>query len=198
MQPLQPFSWGLGIGEAGCRLAPESHPKIEPVLVEACGSSCRCPGAWPLCPVALFGRAWWIFTMRRARAGLASARFPQDGCRWRREKRDMSKRVKSGLLHGLGMILGLGRASGNVVANPSHADASAGGAGGSLSHRRQPGRLPAWHDVVRCGRVRLSRLVAWSQHDWPGLRDWVTAAGFSPLAAVETASNRCRQCARML
>lgn len=69
--------------------------------------------------------------------------------------------------------------------------------------------LLAWHDIVwvvfvsaqrasHHALVRLSRLVAWSQHDWPGLKDWVTAAGSSPLAAVETASNRCRQCARML
>lgn len=156
------------------------------------------PGACLLC-------ARWLFLDRRGGflrcdvpgLGWQAPGFPKTGADGEERKRTCQNVSKSGLLHGLGMILGLGRASGNVVANPSHADASASGAGCSLSHRH-PERLPAWHDVVWCGRVRLSRLVAWSQHDWPCLKDWVTAAGFSPLAAVETASNRCRQCARML
>lgn len=116
----------------------------------------------------------------------------------------MSKRVKSGLLHGLERFWVWVESL--ATSSPIRPYRCICRWIWRLSHR-QPWRLLAWqgivwslslHSVPTVARVSLSRLVAGSQHDWPGLKDWVTAAGCSPLAAVETASNRCRQCARML
>lgn len=159
-------------------------------------------------PVALFGRARWTFydAMSQGRAGKCqvSPRLEQEGRR-RGKKRDLSKRVKSGLLHGLGKFrLRLWRRR----RQSAHADAFAGRAvGACIVNRGACLHGMTWHGIVwscvsctatqtLCACPPVSPRVAWSQHDWPGLKDWVTAAGSSPLAAVDTASNRCRQCAR--
>lgn len=62
-------------------------------------------GACLLYPVALFGRAWWIYydSMSQGWAGLCKYQVsPSLEAGEGRKKRDLSKRVKSGLLHGLG------------------------------------------------------------------------------------------------
>lgn len=183
-------------------------PRSSPSWVRPAGSSCTDTRGVSSVPKSPFRMGVGGFLrLRRARAGLGSARFPHDRKVEEEKKRDMSKRVKSGLLHGLGRFwIWVERLATSPI-RPCRRICR--WSWRRLLHR-QSGRLVAWHDNVwslslhsasdpaHCAPVPLSRLVAWSQHDWPGLKDWVGAAGCSPLAAVETASNRCRQCARML
>lgn len=77
-------------------------------------------GACLLFPVALFGWAWWIYdAISQGWAGQVPG-FPKPAAGGeRKKKRDLSKRVKSGLPHGLGRFWIWVEALATSPANPS-------------------------------------------------------------------------------
>lgn len=161
-----------GWDQTGCRLAPESHPKVQPVLpvlVRRLRKFMQTAGGWPyLCSWSPHsdGRVDFI-AVRCDEPGLAAqvpgARFPQGLGRGR--SRTKKRHVKTCQKWAAPRAGGRFWVQSLTISSPVRPDRC------SLpvelaALASSIGRLLAWHCVLFvCCCACLSRLVPWSQHN---------------------------------